>query len=459
MRSTPIEVIASVAGFDRDDPAVISAHIRFEDGRLASFSVRPADSSLLRISAQNGAGTIELDSVNDDSRLTLAHREAAQLHALEAAVETGLTARVEDLGTRSTLRVLTGGSAVPTPRVGQLRVVWPRPASSATRSRAVAPAPDGPEDVAMPDSQTALVTGSSGFLGGHLIARLIADGTSVIGLDAAEPRTLRPNGFPDQRIDVRDAAAVRIAVLEAKPDVVYHLAAQASVSVSMREPITDIETNVLGTVHLARAAIEAGVRRFVFVSTGGALYGNPAVVPVTEQAHAAPASVYGASKLATEQYLAVLFAGTGATLSVVRPGNIYGPAQDPHGEAGVVAIFTQRMLRDEALTIFGDGSQQRDYVYVTDVVDACVRAAAGAATTCLIGTGVGTSTQTIFETLARLTGYPRTVEYAPDRPGDIQRIWLSGDRARKAWGWEPRVTLDAGMAETVAWFREREANG
>lgn len=309
---------------------------------------------------------------------------------------------------------------------------------------------------AMPTHSTALVTGSSGFVGGHLVARLIADGVSVTGLDNAEPRTSRPAGFRDLRIDVRDAAAVNVAMLEAKPEVVYHLAAQASVSVSMREPIIDIETNVLGTVHLARAAIAAGVRRFVFVSTGGALYGNPAIVPVTEEMHAAPASVYGASKLATEQYLAVLFAGTGVSLSVVRPGNIYGPAQDPHGEAGVVAIFTQRMLRDEAVTIFGDGSQQRDYVYVTDVVDACVRAADGPAATYLLGTGAGTSTRTIFETLARLTGYARAVEYAPDRPGDIQRTWLSPARARAVWGWEPRVSLDAGMAETVAWFRERE---
>ncbi len=313
----------------------------------------------------------------------------------------------------------------------------------------------------MPE-RTALVTGSSGFLGGHLVARLIADGVDVTGLDAAEPRSPRPApeaGFRDLRIDVRDAAAVRVAMLETRPDVVYHLAAQASVSVSMREPLTDIETNVIGTVQLARAAIESGVRRFVFVSTGGALYGNPSVVPVTEEMHAAPASVYGASKLAAEQYLAVLFADTDVSLSVVRPGNIYGPAQDPHGEAGVVAIFSQRMLRGEPLTIFGDGSQQRDYVYVTDVVDACVQAGAGAAATCLLGTGAGTSTLTIFETLARLIGYTLPVRYAPDRPGDIQRIWLSAARAQQAWGWTPRVSLEAGMAETVAWFRAREAQG
>jgi UDP-glucose 4-epimerase len=143
------------------------------------------------------------------------------------------------------------------------------------------------------------------------------------------------------------------------------------------------------------------------------------------------------------------------TVSVVRPGNIFGPAQDPHGEAGVVAIFAERMLRDEPVTIFGDGSQQRDYVYVDDVVDACVRAATGDATSCLIGTGVGTSTQTIFDTLARLTGYERAVQYGPERPGDIQRIWLDATRAREVWGWAPQVSFEDGMARTVEWFTAR----
>lgn len=305
----------------------------------------------------------------------------------------------------------------------------------------------------MPAHGTALVTGSSGFFGGHLATRLANEGVTVTGIDVATPRQPLPAAVRDLRVDVRDAAAVRQALLAARPEVVYHLAAQASVSVSMRDPVADIQANVLGTVNLAQAAIEAGVRRFVFVSTGGALYGEPAVVPVTEALRAAPASVYGASKLAAEQYLAILVASSSMTLSVLRPGNIYGPAQDPHGEAGVVAIFSQRMLRGEPTTIFGDGSQQRDYVYVDDCVEAALLAATGEPATCLIGSGVGTSTLTIWETLARLTGAGGTPQFAAERPGDIQRTWLDSSHARQVWGWRPRVSTEDGMAQTVEWFR------
>jgi UDP-glucose 4-epimerase len=262
----------------------------------------------------------------------------------------------------------------------------------------------------------------------------------------------------DLRVDIRDADSVRRAVLEARPEVIYHLAAQASVSVSMREPEVDIETNVLGSVHLMRAAIEAGTRRFVFVSTGGALFGEPAIVPVSEELPAAPESVYGATKLAAERYHELLAKPAGVELSIVRPGNIYGPAQDPHGEAGVVAIFTLRMLANDEATIFGDGSQQRDYVYVEDVVEAALRAATDQPTTCLLGTGVGTTTQEIFDRLARLSGYERAVRYAPERPGDIQRIILDASKARDIWGWEPQVDLETGLAATVRWFRETAAS-
>jgi UDP-glucose 4-epimerase len=302
----------------------------------------------------------------------------------------------------------------------------------------------------------ALVTGASGFVGGHLVARLAAEGVTVTALDAAPPRAPLPAGVRELRLDLRDRAALAGAVAAARPDVVYHLAAQASVAISMREPEIDIETNVLGTVGLARAAAAAGAHRFVFVSTGGALVGEPAVLPVTEETAAAPESVYGASKLAAERYLALLLRAGGPGLSVVRPGNIYGPAQNPHGEAGVVAIFTARMLANEPVTIFGDGSQQRDYVYVDDVVEALLRAATGPPDTCLVGSGRGTSTRAVFDALAALTRYERPPQLAPERPGDVGRIWLDCTRARERWGWSPRVDLADGLARTVAWFRERQ---
>ena len=302
---------------------------------------------------------------------------------------------------------------------------------------------------------SALVTGSSGFVGWHLVTRLVAEGVPVTGLDFAEPRQPLPEDVRDLRIDIRDRERVHAAIAEARPEVIYHLAAQASVSVSMREPQVDIETNVLGTLNLAQAAMDAGTKRFVFVSTGGALFGEPPIVPVSEQMTAAPASIYGASKYAAERYLSILTADSAMELSVIRPGNIYGPAQNPHGEAGVVAIFTERMLRGEPVTIFGDGGQLRDYVYVADVVEAAIRGATRTPATCLVGTGNGTSTQSIFDTLAALTGYEAPVQYGPERPGDIQRIWLDSSLAKDVWDWQPEMALADGMALTVDWFRER----
>ena len=304
---------------------------------------------------------------------------------------------------------------------------------------------------------SALVTGSSGFIGGHLLRRLALDGVSVTGLDLLAPPPDRPlpEGARHVIADVRDVEAVTRAVAEAQPEVVYHFAAQASVSVSMRDPVLDVATNVLGTIHLARAAAEAGVRRFVFASTGGALFGAPEHVPVTDDTPPAPVSIYGLSKLSAERYLALIGEQHGLSVSVLRPGNVYGPAQDPHGEAGVVAIFAARMLAGEAVTIFGDGGQRRDYVYVDDVVGAAMLAATERAATCLIGSGVETSTLEVFEALARLTGYQRAPEFRPERPGDIARIALDPAQAKRVWGWEPSVDVEQGLDETVEWFRAR----
>ena len=290
-----------------------------------------------------------------------------------------------------------------------------------------------------------------------MLRRLARDGVSVIGLDLLAPPHDRPLPAGARHViaDVRDREAVTRAVAEAQPEVVYHFAAQASVSVSMRDPALDVETNVLGTVHLARAAAGAGVRRFVFASTGGALFGAPEHVPVTDQTLPAPASIYGQSKLSAERYLALIGEQHGLSVSVLRPGNVYGPAQDPHGEAGVVAIFAARMLAGEAVTIFGDGGQRRDYVYVDDVVRAALSAASGPAATCLIGSGVETSTLEVFEALARLTGYQRTPEFRPERPGDITRIALDPAQAKDVWGWAPSVPFEEGLARTVEWFRAR----
>lgn len=301
----------------------------------------------------------------------------------------------------------------------------------------------------------ALVTGSSGFVGGHLVRRLLAEGHEVTGIDAREPAT-PAEGWRDVRLDLRDDEGVARVVAETVPEVVYHLAAQASVAISMREPRLDIEANVIATVQLARAAAEAGARRIVFTSSGGAIFGEAPAVPATDETPLAPRSIYGASKAAAERYLAIVGSETGLEVAVVRPANIYGPAQDPHGEAGVVAIFAERMLRGEPVTIFGTGGDTRDYVYVDDVVDAHVRAAtAPDPATAVVGTGVETSTRRIFDLLAERTGYQRDPEVAPERPGDLRRSALDPAHARAVWGWEPRVSLEEGLTRTVEWFSER----
>ena len=304
-----------------------------------------------------------------------------------------------------------------------------------------------------------LVTGSSGFVGGHLAERLVREGYEVTGIDVKPPREA-PEGWRDVRTDLRDADALARIVAEVRPEVVHHLAAQASVSVSMREPRLDIESNVIATVELARSAAEAGTRRFVFTSSGGAIFGEAPHIPAADKTPLAPRSIYGASKAAAEQYLEIVAAETGLEVAVVRPANIYGPAQDPHGEAGVVAIFAQRMLRGEPVTIFGTGEDTRDYVYVDDIVEAHLLAAAAAnAETCVVGTGLETSTRRIFELLAACTGYERPPEMGPPRPGDLRRSALDPGKAQQAWGWEPRVPLEQGLQRTVDWFRERVREG
>ena len=306
-----------------------------------------------------------------------------------------------------------------------------------------------------PATERALVTGAAGFVGGHLWRQLLASGVEATGLDMVQPRRGIPDGARFVEVDIRDGEAVRRAVLEAQPDVVYHLAAQASVVVSMREPVVDVETNVIGSIHLAQAAIEAGARRFVFFSTGGALFGTPDVIPVTENTTTRPLSVYGASKLAAERYLELICAPASMTLSVVRPGNIYGPWQDPHGEAGVVAIFAQRMLANEPAMIFGDGGQRRDYVYVDDVVNAAMCAAASESATCLIGTGIATSTREVFDAIAAASNYERPPGFGPERPGDILEIAQDSSKAAALWGWSPRVDFKEGIALTVEFFRQQ----
>ena len=239
------------------------------------------------------------------------------------------------------------------------------------------------------------------------------------------------------------------------PDTVSHLAAQSSVPVSMADPVADANVNVVGGLNVFRAAVGAGASQLIYATTGGALYGEPEYLPCDEDHPVRPASAYGLSKWTLELYLKMLVPENVA-LKVLRLANIYGPRQDPHGEAGVVGIFASKMLRGDEVTIFGDGDQVRDFVYVRDVVAAHERARqTSSPLTVNVSSGVGLSVNALFSKLAAETGFSQEPVYAAERPGDLRRSVLANRRARELLGWSPRVSIGEGLRETVGWLRRQ----
>jgi UDP-glucose 4-epimerase len=302
----------------------------------------------------------------------------------------------------------------------------------------------------------ALVTGGAGFIGSHLVDRLIVEGWRVAVVDnlsTGQHRHLnRKAAFYEA-----DITSARLATVfrQARPEVVFHLAAQTSVIRSIQRPDRDARANVLGTINVVQACLISGVQRLVLTSTGGALYGEPERLPCAEDHPIRPLSPYGASKYAAEIFTATLAGLGGLRHTVLRYGNVYGPRQDPMGEAGVIAIFSRRMLRGEDVTIFGDGGQERDFVYVDDVVEANLCALQQQANdTFNIGTGIGASVNTVAQQLAKLTRYRKRPQHAPARPGEVYRIYLDIAKARHKLRWSPRVGLNEGLRRTVAYFRK-----
>ena len=305
-----------------------------------------------------------------------------------------------------------------------------------------------------------LVTGGSGFIGSNLVDALVARGDTVTVLDnlstgrSENLAQATENGARLVQVDVRDADAVSQAIGEAKPDAIFHLAAQIDVRKSVADPAADARINVEGTVNVLSAAQAHGVKKVVNTSTGGAIYGEGRQIPAPESHPVAPEAPYGLSKFCAEQYCEIFARLHGLSTVSLRYGNVYGPRQDPLGEAGVIAIFCGKLLEGGTPKIFGDGKQTRDYVFVGDVVDANLRASGAESTGAInIGRGVQTSVLDIVDALDRLSDNGFTADHAPERPGEVQHIALDASRARDELGWEAKVDLDEGLERTLASLR------
>lgn len=305
-----------------------------------------------------------------------------------------------------------------------------------------------------------LVTGAAGFIGSTLVDRLLADGHHVVGLDDLSHGRLgnleqarRQDRFEFVEADIVDADLTGL-LAAAGPEVVFHLAAQIDVRRSVEDPQFDATVNAVGTVRLAEAARRSGARKIVNTSSGGAIYGVPQRYPTAETAPVDPASPYAASKAAAEFYLTSFRHLYGLDCTHIAPSNVYGPRQDPHGEAGVVAVFAKAMLAGQPTKVFGDGGNTRDYVYVDDVVEAFVLAAtSGSGDRFNIGTGVETSDRALHTAVAAAAGVPDDPAFAPARLGDLRRSCLDASRARTVLGWSAGVGLDDGVRRTVDYFR------
>lgn len=308
-----------------------------------------------------------------------------------------------------------------------------------------------------------LVTGGAGFIGSTLVDRLLADGHEVHVVDDLR-RGRRENLAAAQatgrmtlhEIDIATGDLLDV-VTAAAPEVVFHLAAQIDVRASVTRPLDDARENVLGTINVAEAAREAGVRKVVFASSGGSIYGSPEHLPVSETAPLDPKSPYAASKISGEVYLGMYRRLHGLDFTTLAMANVYGPRQDPGGEAGVVAIFGSALLFGRATTLFGDGGNTRDYVYVDDAVSSFVAAAGerGGGMRFNIGTGLQTSDRELHTLVAAAAGADDAPQYAPARLGDLRKSALDSSAAHRVLGWRPRVELAEGVRRTIDHLREQ----
>ena len=301
-----------------------------------------------------------------------------------------------------------------------------------------------------------LITGGAGFIGSNVVDRFIADGHDVAIVDNLVTGR-RENLNPQARLfeqDITDIAAMRATFGEFRPEVVIHFAAQMDIRKSVADPGYDARNNIIGSLNLIQSAIETGVGKFIYASTGGAVYGEPKELPVDETHSINPISQYGISKHTVEHYLYLYNRLDGLRYTVLRYANVYGPRQNPHGEAGVNAIFAGMMLRGETPTIFGDGTKTRDYVYVGDVVQANVLAlTAGDGEMMNIGTGVQTTDQEVYDAVAAAVGFDKPALLGEERKGEIRHIALDASKAKRILGWEPTIAFREGVRRNVEYVK------
>ena len=302
-----------------------------------------------------------------------------------------------------------------------------------------------------------LVTGGAGFIGSHIVDRYVALGHDVAVVDdlsTGKEENVNPKARFYRQSILDDSLAD--TVREFSPDVVNHQAAQVNVRRSVDDPLYDARVNVLGAIRVFQCAVQAGCRKVIYASSGGACYGEPAKIPAAEDTAIMPLCPYGAAKYAAEKYLELFGRLYDLRYTILRYANVYGPRQDPHGEAGVVAIFAEKMLDGDQPDIFGDGSKTRDYVYVADIVEASALALkAGDGGTYNVGLGVEVTDDEVFRAVRDAVGVGVEARHTDLRKGEVLHIALDASRLRAELGWKPKVSLEEGMARAVEYYRAK----
>ena len=314
-----------------------------------------------------------------------------------------------------------------------------------------------------------LVTGGAGFIGSHIVDGYVEEGYQVVVIDDLS-RGKRENlnrKAKFYQIDINDEKIAGIFAKE-KFDLVNHHAAQIDLRISVKKPLFDAKINILGTLNLLESCLKNKVKNFIFISSGGAIYGEPEDMPVDEYYPKNPLSPYAVAKHTIEHYLYYYRQTFALNYVALRYANVYGPRQDPFGEAGVIAIFSQRMLKKGRPTIFGDGEQLRDYIYIDEVIDINMlasqkieslnekRASSPDDLSYNVGTGTGSSVNFLYRALAKITDFSEEPIYAPGKKGDIRKIYLDTSKAKKELGWQAKLQLEDGLEKTVKWFKERK---